>query len=199
MQSTRTMRTIICFCSRLRPRCEQVTDSSGAVCFVLLCFHVRVDSLCFFEGVHQLHLPLAMFGVATADEKQQVEKQGSPKIQSGNASNTREVAKNLFVQCEFSVEDDAGDSVNGHVFRVDCVPPTESYKGRNESKSQFTYTGVHDHGTMPDLKIGSGMFEAIKEAQKLSNEFLTKEIEEVSAKTTASASPVAKKQKLAHK
>ena len=142
-------------------------------------------------------MPLTM-EVASVDEEQQAGKQESPKVQSGNASTTGEVATKLFVQCEFAVEDDAGNSVNGHLFRVDCVPPTESYTGRNESKSQYTYTGVHDHGVMPDLKIGSGMFEAIKEVQKLSNEFLTKQIEEGSAKTTASASPVAKKQKLAH-
>ena len=61
---------------------------------------------------------------------------------------------------------------------------------------QFTYTGKHDHGEMPKLKEGAGIYNALKKAKEDSNVYLSKKVEEEKMKKKKDSQPKLKKQKL---
>ena len=84
----------------------------------------------------------------------------------------------LGVTVTFGTVQTNGERSEDYRFSVKAVPPTKREEVVNESRFQYTYTGVHDHGKMPELKLGNGMVQALQKAKIMSNEYLTKKIQE---------------------
>eukprot|EP00945_MAST-04E_sp_MAST-4E-sp1_P007888 g7888.t1 len=100
------------------------------------------------------------------------------------------------VTVAFGTVQRSGERVEDYMFRVDAVPPTEREHVVNESRFQYTYTGVHDHGNMPELKLSNGMVNALQKAKQLSNEYLTKKLQDQNGQDNALSEQAKKKQKV---
>ena len=100
------------------------------------------------------------------------------------------------VTVTFGTVQKSGERSEDYRFSVKAIPPTKREEIVNESRFQYTYTGVHDHGKMPELKFGNGMVQALQKAKVMSNEYLTKKIQE--KKDEKSAEQAKKKQKLSN-
>ena len=79
------------------------------------------------------------------------------------------------------------------------IPADKIKKDIIQEDFQFTYTGKHDHGVMPELKEGSGICAALQKAKDETNLYLSKKVEEEKIKIRnklQTQQPEKKKQKL---
>ena len=93
-------------------------------------------------------------------------------------------AKNTAVASKIFIDNDSNSNNNDKEVIYSCEIPADTIKKDIiQEDFQFTYTGKHDHGVMPELKEGSGIYAALQKAKDETNLYLSKKVEEEKIKS----------------